>query len=77
MQDEVHGAVLAQPYSYLARVNEEEADGDHAQGVQRLRQTRDEWAELGPKRAAVGRGGVHEDDALSVVYVNMVGDRCD
>lgn len=51
---------------YLARVDEEEADGDHAEGVEGLGQPRDDGAELGPERAGVGGGGVDEHHALAV-----------
>ena len=63
----VYGAGWCRPCSYLAHVDEEEADGYHPKRVQRLGQARDEGAELGPERARVGGRGVHEDDALPVV----------
>lgn len=60
--------------TYLAGVDEEEADGDHPERVEGLGQARDERAELGPERTGVGGGRVDEDDALPVGLFGWV--RC-
>lgn len=63
LQDLLHR--LGEQALDLSAVEEEHADGQHAQGVERRGQAGDVRAELGPHGAAERRRGVHEDHTLT------------